>query len=228
MISYTHMESILIGIVILLFSAILHEIAHGYVADKLGDPTARIAGRLTLNPLPHIDPLMSIFVPFLLILSGSPIIFGAAKPVPVNPLMLKDGRKDLALVALAGPLTNILLALIAAIIFRLLFPSISLYEVAIMSQNGLITLSSIPNIAAFSLAVIALINLTLGFLNLIPIPPLDGSKFFSIILPDRIAQQYFSFAPFGIFLLFGFLLLTPLGDVLQSFIYTTLNILSDF
>lgn len=198
------MESVLLGVVILVFSAILHEIAHGFVAEKLGDPTARLAGRLTLNPIPHIDPLMSILIPFLLILSGSPIIFGAAKPVPVNPLMLKDGRKDLALVALAGPLTNLLIAALAALSLKFIPPQ---------SLTGGI------------LFIVVYYNLVLGFLNLIPIPPLDGSKFFSIIFPDKVAQQYFSFAPFGIFILFALLLLTPLGDILQNLIVNALQIL---
>src|SRR3990167_1552574 len=104
---------------ILVFSAILHEIAHGYVADRFGDPTARLMGRLTLNPIPHLDPLMSIILPLLLAFTGSPIILGGAKPVPVDPFNLKDGRKDIALVSLAGPATNILLAIIATLLFRL-------------------------------------------------------------------------------------------------------------
>ncbi len=199
------MEVLIIGIIILVFSAILHEIAHGFVAEKLGDPTARIAGRLTLNPLPHIDPIMSIAVPLLLIFSGSPLIFGAAKPVPVNPLMLRDGRKDIALVALAGPLTNLALACIGALLIHLLrFSS--------------------PDITAILLLVIKF-NLALGFLNLIPIPPLDGSKFFSIILPERTAQQYFALAPFGIFILFFLLLATPMGDMLNMLIQNSLALL---
>src|SRR5690349_15414088 len=109
----------LLGIIVIVFSAILHEVMHGFVADRLGDPTARHMGRLTLNPIPHIDPLNSIIIPAILIFSGSPIIFGAAKPVPVNPLNLHDGKKDLALVALAGPITNIMLAVIAALLLKL-------------------------------------------------------------------------------------------------------------
>src|SRR3989338_6250732 len=108
--------SALITIVILIFSAILHEIAHGFVAERLGDPTARLAGRLTLNPRKHIDPLMSIALPLILLLSGSPIIIGAAKPVPVDTFNLRDGRKDLALVSLAGPLTNVVLAILASLV----------------------------------------------------------------------------------------------------------------
>lgn len=200
-----NLEIFLIGIIVLVFSAILHEVAHGFVAEKLGDPTARLAGRLTLNPLPHIDPIMTIIVPLLLIVLHSPIIFGAAKPVPVNPIMLKEGRKDLALVALAGPLTNLLLALVGAIIIRIINP---------------IAPEFVP---VFILVV--LYNLVLGFLNLIPIPPLDGSKFFSIILPERVAQQFFALSPFGIFILFFLLLSTPLGNYLDQLIHVALRVL---
>ncbi len=199
------MEAFIVGLVILIFSAILHEVAHGFIADKLGDPTARLAGRLTLNPIPHIDPVMSIAVPLLLILSHSPIIFGAARPVPVNPLMLKEGRKDVALVALAGPLTNLVIALVGAAVVRIFGASIP----AIMPV----------------LTIIIFYNLALGFLNLIPIPPLDGSKFFSIVLPERVTQQYFALAPFGIFLLFLLLLATPAGEILNSLIINSLHLL---
>jgi Zn-dependent protease len=199
------MEGILISIVILVFSAILHEIAHGYVADRLGDPTARLAGRLTLNPIPHIDPIMSIAVPLLLIVSGSPIIFGAARPVPVNPLMLHEGRKDIALVALAGPGTNLVLALIGATLIKV--------------AGG-----ALPEVVPI-LTIVVFYNLVLGFLNLIPVPPLDGSKFFSIILPERYAQQYFALAPFGIFILFLLLLMTPVGDILGILIRNTMQLL---
>lgn len=215
------MEAFLIGIVVLVFSAILHEVMHGFVADKLGDPTARLAGRLTLNPLPHIDPIMSIAVPALLIISGSPIIFGGAKPVPVNPLMLREGRKDLALVALAGPLTNLVLTIIASIIFALFFRKIGLYFMATTSPATAFQI----NPAAFFFATVVKFNLVLGFLNLLPIPPLDGSKFFSIILPEKTAQQYLSLAPFGIFILFFLLLSTPLGDILSQLIFNTIHFL---
>lgn len=199
------MEGLVLGIIILVFSAILHEIAHGWVAEKLGDPTARIAGRLTLNPIPHLDPIMSIGVPLLLIFSGSPLVFGAAKPVPVNPLMLREGRKDIAIVALAGPLTNLGLALIGALLLRIIGPSS-------------------PEIASVLFLVIRF-NLALGFLNLIPVPPLDGSKFFSILMPEKVAQQYFALAPFGILVLFLLLLATPLGDLLNVLILNSMKIL---
>ena len=186
----------LVSLVILVYSAILHEIAHGYAAERLGDPTARLMGRLTLNPKNHIDPIMSIFLPLVLILSGSPVVFGAAKPVPVDPFNLKDGRKDIALVSLAGPATNFLLAVLAALLLKLL-------------GNSLLSVQSGVLVLWFLLTVVK-INLLLGIFNLIPIPPLDGSKIFALILPEREANTYLSLGSIGIFIIF-FLLMFPIG-----------------
>src|SRR3989304_8750870 len=170
-----------ISIVILVFSAILHEVAHGWVADRLGDPTARLLGRLTLNPVPHIDPLMSIFLPLILILSGSPIIFGAAKPVPVDPFNLRNGRRDMALVSLSGPLTNFATAGISSVVAHLLYPRVSsLQELLGMGFLGLI------------LGLFLNYNLILGIFNLLPIPPLDGSKVFALFLSENTARSYLS------------------------------------
>ena len=180
---------IIIVLAILIFSAVLHEVMHGFVAEKLGDPTPRLLGRLTLNPLPHLDPIMSVLLPLTLYLSSG-FFFAAAKPVPINPLHLKEGKKDLALVALAGPLTNIGIAVLFALLFNL----------------GLRNMSFINQM---SIEVIRL-NLFLGILNLIPIPPLDGAKVFSVVLPDKIAYQYNSIGNIGIFILF-FLLFFPVG-----------------
>lgn len=186
------LEFAAITIVILVFSAILHEVAHGYVADRLGDPTARLLGRLTLNPIPHIDPLMSIVLPLLLLISGSPILFGAAKPVPVDPFNLRDGRRDMALVALAGPITNFLIAAIAALVLKFGGPFITS-----------------PLIEGIIFSIVQL-NLLLGIFNLIPIPPLDGSKVFSLFLPEDSAKTYLSLGTYGMFIIF-FLLLFPIG-----------------
>lgn len=188
---------ILIGLVILIFSAIFHEVAHGFVADRLGDPTARLKGRLTLNPIPHIDPMMSIAFPLILILSGSPVIFGAAKPVPIDPYNFRDGRKDVALVALAGPLTNFGLAVLAAIILRILIFA---------------PLFPLTSILYFLLSVVVSYNLLLGFFNLIPIPPLDGSKIFALLLPEKESYVYLSLGSIGMFIIF-FLLLFPIGGL---------------
>lgn len=202
--------SAIISLVILLFSAILHEIAHGFVAERLGDPTARLAGRLTLNPKKHIDPLLSIILPLILLSSGSPIIFGAAKPVPVDPFNLKDGRKDLALVSLAGPLTNILIAILGSILIRVLFPNIPFFAV----QN---------TIAGMILVNIVYLNLLLGIFNLLPIPPLDGSKIFALALPETAAKAYMSLQPIGFLILF-FLLMFPIGGFsLMNFVGNLLS-----
>lgn len=199
----------IIALIILLFSAILHEVSHGFVADRLGDPTARLMGRLTLNPKSHIDPMMSIALPLLLLLSGSPVIFGAAKPVPVDPFNLKDGRKDMALVALAGPLTNILLAIAASLVIRLLFifpPSIFLSSILYPLLSTIVTL-----------------NLLLAIFNLLPIPPLDGSKIFSLILPEAEANAYLALGSIGMFIIF-FLLLFPVGGFsLGALIFSLLS-----
>ena len=199
-----------ISLTILVFSAILHEIMHGFVAEKLGDPTARLAGRLTLNPIKHIDPFMSILLPLLLIISGSPVIFGAAKPVPVDPFNLKDGKKDMALVALAGPLTNLVLAITAALLIRV---------VNLTSSN----LGDWIFIVLFILHLIVKLNLLLAIFNLLPIPPLDGSKIVAMFLPDRQAAIYLSISSIGIFIIF-FLLYFPIGGFsLGEVLFNLLN-----
>jgi Zn-dependent protease len=186
----------IISLVILLFSAILHEIAHGVAAERLGDPTARLAGRLTLNPKNHIDPMMSLALPLILLFAGSPIIIGAAKPVPVDPFNFRDGRKDLALVSLAGPLTNVAIAIIFSFILKI-FP----LEI---------------------IAIVVHLNLLLAIFNLIPIPPLDGSKIFSLLLPEKYANAFLSLGTVGIFIIF-FLLLSSgplsLGRLISSLLY---------
>lgn len=198
----------LITLLILIYSAILHEIAHGFVAYRLGDPTAKLMGRLTLNPKNHIDPVMSILLPLVLILSGSPVIFGAAKPVPVDPFNLRDGRKDIALVSLAGPATNFLIAAIAALLIRLL---------------GVVSIGAETEIlVGWFLLIVVRLNLLLGIFNLIPIPPLDGSKIFALLLPEKEAAAYLSIGMVGIFILF-FLLLFPIGGFsLGGFIFNLL------
>lgn len=198
-----------ISIIVLVYSAILHEISHGVVAERLGDPTARLLGRLTLNPKNHIDPFMSIALPLILILSGSPVVFGAAKPVPVDPFNLRDGRKDIALVSLAGPVTNILIALVAALLIKILgvYPIFGAYQVYVF----------------WFLLITVKLNLLLAIFNLIPIPPLDGSKVFALILPEKEAHTYLALGSMGMFILF-FLLLFPIGGFsLGEFIGNLLN-----
>lgn len=198
----------LIVLIVLVFSAILHEIAHGYVAERLGDPTARLLGRLTLNPLPHIDLFLTIILPLLLILSHTGIIFGGAKPVPVDPYNLKDGRKDMALVSLAGPATNIVLAITATVLFKIVGPN--------ATNLFLIFLN------VFLLLVIK-VNLSLAIFNLLPIPPLDGSKIFALILPEKLADSYLSLSSFGTIILL-LLLAFPIGGFsLMTFVSSIFN-----
>ena len=221
MISYMRILNnmdIIISLVVLVYSAILHEVSHGYVADRFGDPTARLQGRLTLDPRPHIDTFSSILLPILLLMSGSPILIGAAKPVPVDPFNLRDGRKDMALVALSGPLTNILLAVAASLLIRLLFSTPASHVVSPFFFSLLYPiLSTIMNI-----------NLLLAIFNLLPIPPLDGSKVFALLLPEKEASAYLSMGSIGFFILI-FLLLFPIGGFsLSHFIYTLLSSTQQF
>lgn len=207
----------IIMLVVLIYSAILHEIAHGLVAERLGDPTARLEGRLTLNPKNHIDPFMSILLPLLLVLSGSPIIFGAAKPVPIDPFNLRDGRKDVAIVSLAGPLTNVFLAITAALIIKLIVFLVPLLGLGFGMEGPILQI-----IVQFLLIVVQ-INILLAIFNLIPIPPLDGSKIFALLLPEKEAAVYLSLGSVG-FIIILFLLLIPIGGFsLNSFIFSLLS-----
>ena len=164
---------LILALVILIFSVIAHEVAHGYAADALGDPTARLAGRLTLNPLPHIDLVGSVVIPILLVLSHSPVYFGLAKPVPYNPYNLKNQRWGEAMVAVAGSATNIFLALVFALMVRF----------------G----AGLPEPAVSVATTIAFINLFLGLFNLLPFPPLDGFTALRAALPWRFASRLLEF-----------------------------------
>ncbi len=184
---------ILITFIILIFSAIVHEVSHGLVAEKLGDSTAREAGRITLNPVPHIDPFGSIALPLLLLAVGSPIVFGAAKPVPVNFSNLRNPKSGMALVSLAGPLSNFLLAVIFVLPIK--FGIVN-------SVSGPILLQAI------------LINIVLGTFNLIPIPPLDGSKILASLAPQNWMYKILSFERYGFVLVLVFLMLGILDRIL--------------
>lgn len=202
---------IIIILPILIYSAILHEIAHGLVAERLGDPTARLMGRITLNPIPHIDPIMSILLPLILSLSPTHVIIGGAKPVPVDPFNFREPKKDMAIVSLAGPATNLLIAVVFGIVCRIIFPGFNLDM--ILSSGILGTI----------LGTVVYINIILAIFNFIPIPPLDGSKVFALLLPDKEAATYLSIGTFGIMVIF-FLLLFPIGGFsLQNIMFNLLT-----
>lgn len=154
---------------ILIISVIVHEIAHGYAANALGDPTAKLAGRLTLNPVRHIDPIGSLLIPALLILTPGGLLFGWAKPVPYNPYNLRNQRWGEAIVAAAGSLTNLLLAVLFGLLVR---SGVGVLPAPFLELS----------------ATIALVNLFLGIFNLIPIPPFDGYTVLRGILPYRLAE----------------------------------------
>lgn len=195
-------------IFILLYSAILHEIMHGFIAYRLGDPTAKLLGRLTLNPIKHLDPFYSLLLPLGLFLSHLPII-GGAKPVPVDPFNLRDGFKDFALVSLAGPMTNIVLAIIGSVIAHILFP-----------QTPFMELSSVNLFGTFLYYLIQ-INLALGIFNLVPIPPLDGSRLFALLLPGKTADAYLALGNGGLGLFIIVILFYVLG--FGSLLFSLMN-----
>jgi Zn-dependent protease len=201
-------EFLALSIIILLFSVILHEVMHGVVALKFGDSTAQRAGRLTLNPIPHIDPIGTILLPLILVVSGSPIMLAWAKPVPVNPLNFTDLRKGELLVSAAGIISNFSLSIVAAVFYHIL--------------------SSLPGTPDLILSVLrftVLINLILGFFNLFPIPPLDGSKILLSQLPYKLAREFEKLDRYGFMILIIFMLI-PFGN--SSLLQTILGFFVNF
>ena len=200
-----------------LLSIVIHEYMHGYVADKLGDPTPRRAGRLTLNPISHIDPVGTIILPLaLLIFSKGTLVFGWAKPVPVNPMYTLNPKRTMGLTALAGPLSNLSLA----VVFTLLLKVVMLASDG-QAQAGVWN----PIFQVFWGGLV--INVVLAVFNLIPVPPLDGGRVLVWLLPDDQADAVAKIEPYGMFVIFGLLILNP-GNFLSKLIYGALKLFTWF
>lgn len=189
------LELLPIIVIPLLLAITLHEAAHAWVAYKLGDNTAKMLGRVSFNPFVHIDPFGTVLLPLMLLMSGAPILFGYAKPVPVNFARLNNPRRDMVLVALAGPLANIILVIIAALLLHIV--------------------GFLPAVAGHWLVgniIFAIkINAILAAFNMLPIPPLDGGRVAVGLLPDIIARPLSRIEPYGMFIIIGLFLLPMLG-----------------
>lgn len=185
----------------LAFSIILHEVAHGYAAYRLGDPTAKHSNRLTLNPMAHVDLVGSIILPAILLITNSPVLFGWAKPVPFNPYYFRDPKRGIMIVGAAGPLTNFGLALVTGLLCRLVAPFV--------------------DILGWFLAYLCVTNVVLGVFNLVPIPPLDGSRVMFGLLPERWLRSYMQLEQYGFIILFVLLW----GGALDRIIYPVSQLL---
>ncbi|HWP59083.1 MAG TPA: site-2 protease family protein [Candidatus Acidoferrales bacterium] len=190
----------------ILAAIVFHEVSHGWVANRLGDPTAARMGRLTLNPIPHIDPFGTILLPLVLYIANAPFLFGYARPVPVNFYNLNRPKRDMIWVALAGPLTNVLLAAASALFLKLLLG-------AAAHQDGGFVASFLLRPLALMAQFSVIINVGLAVFNIVPIPPLDGGRVLVGLLPEPHASTLARVEPFG-FLIIIVLLMT---DVLDRF-----------
>ncbi|MBI4991457.1 site-2 protease family protein [Candidatus Gottesmanbacteria bacterium] len=204
------MIGFLIGWIILIIVITIHEFAHAYVADHFGDPTPRLAGRLTLNPTVHIDPIGTVLLPLMTMLSGAGIFFGWAKPTPFDPFNLRNPKKDSALIAFAGPVSNLLFALLLSILIRMPFFGLLGYWV----------------IGLFEMLI--QLNIVLAVFNLIPIHPLDGFKVVAGLLPKKYYNDWLSLERYGI--IFLILLIFPFfgGSPITALISPVVNFILSF
>jgi Zn-dependent protease len=205
----------------LVLGVVLHEYAHGLIAYRCGDPTAKSYGRLSLNPLKHIDIFGSIILPLLLILLNSGVVFGYAKPVPINPSYFKNYRKGMRYTSLAGPLTNIIIAFAVGLIYGLFFYLIIKITNGFMDTagSGFVFFDLLNQFFRNTIYI----NVFLAIFNFLPIPPLDGSKILASFLPDNAMYRFLSFGRYGFIFIFIFLFLG--GRVFWSIISPVFNII---
>lgn len=198
-------RQIIISAFPILIAIVFHELSHGFVANKLGDPTARMMGRLTLNPIAHIDPIGTVVMPLMLIiLTHGQFVFGYAKPVPINPINFKNPKRDMAISAAAGPVTNILLAVLSILILKLVLVPISSILPEAVSSTVMAPLTMIFQSSA-------VVNVVLAVFNMIPIPPLDGGRVLTGFLSHKQAVSFSRIEPFG-FLIVLFLIVTGIAN----------------
>lgn len=201
--------TVVLSLIILIMSVVIHEVAHGFAAERLGDPTARLAGRLTLNPLKHLDPVGSFIVPILTWFSGG-FVFGWAKPVPYNPYNLQKGRWSEAFVAIAGPVSNLLLATVFGLFIRF-------------------GISFLPQVMLGVFVLIIIVNIGLAVFNLIPIPPLDGSKILFALLPAHLSHIREMLERYGFVLVLLFIIILSQFQIIEpaiSFLFELVTGLS--
>lgn len=201
-------QNLIISLPVLFFAIVIHEFAHGWMAERSGDLTARQMGRLTLNPLAHIDPMGTILLPAFLIMIKSPVLFGWAKPVPINPLNFHNPKKDIIWVGLAGPLANLMVVVICSLLLRL-------------SSLGL---AQFPYIMVI-LEMGVFINLIFAVFNLIPVPPLDGSRILVGLLPYQLAYKFSRLDPYGFIILIALLYLGVINLILGIVVTPLYNLL---
>lgn len=209
------LNRLVVMLVPLIFAVTLHEVAHGYVAYRLGDHTARQAGRLTLNPLKHLDFFGSLLLPLLLKFSGSPVIFGYAKPVPVNFANLRDVRKGTILVAAAGCTVNLVLAVLSGLSFQLLMRTAPHWYRSIVSPLVMDLF--------LMLGYSVLINAVLAIFNMIPIPPLDGGRILSMFLPPGLQRKFLRLERFGMLVIIFLLISNVLNKLISFFLVPLLH-----
>ncbi len=208
------LKTITVSAIPILFAITFHEVSHGFVADKLGDPTAKFTGRLTLNPLVHIDPVGTVLMPImLLVLTNGQFMFGYAKPVPINPHNFSNPKRDMALSAAAGPVSNIIVAVISAILLKLLI--IPLYS--FFGNSGTAILKPL----ALMLSASVQFNIILAVFNMIPVPPLDGGRVAVGLLPHKQAITYSKIEPYG----FIILIILIASGLASFFVYPIVNLL---